>query len=60
MEPAIDSVDELDNRRVDEGVKWAVLKGSTIEKYLNVTLLLIFGLRGGGGEEVGSRGTVLK
>ena len=36
LEPAIDSLDELENRRVNQGVKWGLIRGSTIEKYLNV------------------------
>ena len=36
LEPAIDSLDELENRRVNQGVEWGLIRGSTIEKYLNV------------------------
>ncbi len=36
LEPPIDSLDELENRRVNEGVEWGLIRGSTIEKYLNV------------------------
>lgn len=36
VEPAIDSLDELENRRVNDGVEWGLIRGSTIEKYLNV------------------------
>jgi hypothetical protein len=42
MEPAIDSLEELENRRTDDGVRWGVLKGSSIEKYLNVSRTFIF------------------
>ena len=46
MEPAIDSLEELDNRRISDGVQWGVLRGSSIEKYLNVRNLKTFqGLR---------------
>jgi len=36
IEPSIDSLDELENRRVNQGVEWGLIRGSTIEKYLNV------------------------
>ena len=37
LEPAIDSLEELENRRVNEGVEWGLIRGSSIEKYLNVS-----------------------
>jgi ionotropic glutamate receptor len=37
LEPSIDSLDELENRRVSDGVQWGLIRGSTIEKYLNVS-----------------------
>jgi hypothetical protein len=44
LEPPIDSLDELENRRVNEGVEWGLIRGSTIEKYLNVSGPYITGM----------------
>ena len=42
MEPTISSLQDLDSRRTGDGMNWGLIRGSTIEKYLNVRTVKCF------------------